>query len=410
MILLLATVIVSTSATTAAIAARDLDSRSVLRNAAEAALQNASITANNSTTNNVLETKRNVANAVVGVMTSDSSSGRQTGEIQWRWYTEQVVFPGKVTGYYVYATGYSTKTGGVNEGVTLRAQFHPVVVTGANSTDGQNIEYYIGVSSIFQYGITGTSTGSSVTVEDTAKIYTGDSNYGNTPSGTSSDGALIATNGTVKVNGTTSGVKYASIDKASVGGPCTGTGCAALGTLARGYAIDSGMISTQGNAATCTNNMGLWRASLNGGVLNIPQDSCVTGLVFDVNTTIPANWSSETPLRIFNSGDTAVDKGVAVNTTNSPQSLTIYSTSGKFSSGITGAGTGNNSFTGYFASVTGQCEVGASTKYFGALTCGTVILRANSIFYLDLASRGLSLTHTYAGQRKIWIVDFVEEL
>lgn len=410
MILLLATVVVTATATTAAGTARSLISRDTLKNAAEAGLQSAIVAANNSTATNVLESKRNVANAVTGTMTVDNNSGRQDGEIKWRWYTEQVVFPGKVVGYYVYSTGYSTDTGGIETGVTLRAQFKPLLVTGANSADGTKIEYYIGAESIFQQGITAsTTTSNNILVESTAKVYTADSFYGHTPSGTSSTGASLATNGTVQVE-SGSGIQYISIDKTpSSGAPCSGTGCASIGISSRGYGINTENISSKGLPANCTTTLGIWRASSNGGKLNIPQDSCVTGLIFDINTTVPANWSNSTPLRIFNSGNTTIDKGVTVNTTNSPQSLKIYSTSGKLTLGTTGTGTGT-SFSGYFGSVTGQCEIAGSTKYFGALSCGSVILRAGSVFYLDLASRGLSPTYNYTGQRKIWLNDFVEEL
>lgn len=401
--LLLVTVIVATTATTSAVTANQLTSGTVLRSAATNGLQNALLVANNSQTSSILETKRGVGGAVYGTVTNDSNSGRRDGEIKWRWYTEQVVFPGQIVGYYVYSTGYSSVTG-IDKGVTLRAQFVPTAATSGDwNPTTKAVSYKLSPEASYQWGITGTI---SVSLEDSSKVYGFDSYYGSTPGGANSTGTAIATNNTVTI-GSGTGIQSSSFTSPSAtGNDCTGTGCAGVGVVYREFDVNLQSVADKMTTMCGSNNPPIWRASEHGGVLDLPANTCVGGLIFDVDTTVPANYTPNSPLAVYSVGDVTVNKGINVNTSNSPGSLKVYSNSGALSVGVSGSGSILSRTNMYMATVTGLCEIAANSTYFGATACGRVIVRSNAVYYLDAASRsGSALT-----QRNVWTQTYVEEL
>jgi len=428
MILLLATVIVSTYATTAAVTARELTSRDALRNAANAAIENAMLTANNNSNAAALEAHRGVGNSVTGTYTSDSSN--QGTDLKWTWYTERVVLSGQRVGYYVYATGYNDKQGGKNAGVRFRAQFDPISVTGGkwnpanpNGEDGRpktdkgSVSYNISSESPYQLGLTGLS---SLSIEGNAKIYSSDSFYGNQPSGTSSNKTTAATNGTMNITAPTSGLQQKSFTAPVAGEePCTSAGCATSGTTYRNYDINMDDVATVVNggklsggttvAGKCANVKPIWKASENAGIMNIANDSCVQQIIFDVNTNIPATYSINSPLKLYTTTGVTVYKGVKVNTTNSPASLRIYSATGGVNVGdSTNTYLNGPTYLGaYIATAQGRCQVYSGATYFGALACANTNIYSGSIFYQDLASFSVN---TNVSQRNVWSQGYLEEL
>lgn len=429
MVMLLATILVTSYAVTAAVTANKLGSRDVYRSSALAGIQNAMLSANNNGTySDVLERHRGSANAVTG--NYDSSASNRSDAVKWAWYTERVVLSGQRVGYYVYSTGWSDQDG-QDKGVKLRAQFDPVLVTGGKwiaasdkETNG-HVSYSISYDSPYQLGLTGLNE---VTVEGSAKFYSSDSYYGNQPSGTTSNKTSIAANSldstgkqsTINISATTSGLQQKSFT-APVNGisPCTGAGCDISGTTYRNYdlnlndvtAIVNGGTLGNGNtvAGKCTNPAGIWRASEHAGVMDIPGDSCVQQIIFDVNTTVPATYSTNTPLKIYSATGVNVYKGVSVNSTNSPAALRITSATGDVNVGDPNNvyGASNTYFGGYITTAQGRCQVNTATTYFGAMACNRVNLLTGATFYQDLASYSVNTNVT---QRNVWSQAYLEEL
>lgn len=407
MVLLLVVVIVSTTGFTAATSARDLNSREIYKNAAEAALANALLTANNSTDPDALELRRGLNNAFYGTMTNDTST--RGGEIRWRWYTEQVVLPGQRIGYYIYATGYSTDQG-VAGGVTLRGQFTPVNVASGTIVNGV-AQYKLSPTSPYQWGLTGVN---SISTQAGAKIYSSDSYYGAVASGTGTTGTIASTNNSMTLTDDTGLIQKSFSNPANV---CSGGGCEFSGTTYREFNLDPSLSGALVEENCPAGPYPVWRASDNGGVLNLQTDSCVNQLIFDVNTIVPANFTINNPLKIYSDAGVIVFKGVTVNSTRSPATLQVFSQLGNLSVGDP-ANTFVNSDTYagiYFVTSRindgdlegGSCSVFPDSTVFGALNCYNVTLQTDSIFYLDLASLSLNVDAT---SRNIWIQQFVEEI
>lgn len=407
MILLLVAVVVSTTSFSAATSARELNSRAVYKNAAEAAISNALLTANNSSAANALELRRGLSNAFYGTMTADTST--RGGEIRWRWYTEQVVFPGQRIGYYIYATGYSSVEG-VNSGVTLRAQFAPVAVASGTIVNGV-ARYSLAANSPYQWGLTGIN---SVSTQSGAKIYSYDSFYGAAASGTRTTGTIASTNNSMNIADNNGLIQKSFTNPSNV---CSGSGCASSGTTYREFNLDPSLAGALVPANCPAGPYPVWRASDNGGVLNLPNNSCVNQLIFDVNTIVPANFTISNPLKIYSTAGVTVFRGVTLNNTRSPATLQVFSQLGNLSVGDpANTFTATNTYAGlYFVTSRlnagnlegGSCSIFGSSTVFGALNCYNVTLQANSTFYLDLASLNLNVN---AQSRNIWIQQFVEEI
>lgn len=418
MVLLLIMVLVTSTAVTAAKTATTLSTADIYKNAAEAGVANALLEANNAVSaagTNPLEKRRGIANATSGIM-PDTTSTSGT-DIHWRWYTQQVVFPGEKVGYYVYSTGYSVQKG-IDEGISLRAQFVPTnVQEGYYDSSDNRISYRAPWASPFQWGLTGFS---SVSLSSTSKIYSADSKYGNAASGTNTVGTVAATNGTMNIATTTATLREKSFaGLPTSGASCNGTGCNSSGTTYRDYKM-SGDSTNARVAALCpsTSSYPVWVASSNNGVMNLGANSCVGGLIFDVPTTVPANWSDANALAIYNTGNTTVYSGVQLNKTNSPNAFKIYSLTGNLSVG--------NSANSYSTAVTnvslsyysgvGTCTIYNATVYFGALACANSSLLDGSTFYLDMASinSGVNIHGTgtgySTGSRNIWKQEYIEQL
>ena len=418
MVLMLIMVLVTSTAVTSANTASALYSADTYRNAAEAGVANALLEANNATStagSNPLELRRGEAKAAYGTMPASASTSGT--DIKWKWYTQQVVFPGEKVGYYVYSTGYSTGKG-IDEGIKLRAQFIPTnVQEGYYDGTDNRISYRSPWASPFQWGLTGFST---VTLADTAKIYSADSKYGNSASGTNTVGTLASTNGTMEINTTTATLNQKSFaGLPTAGNSCNGTGCNSSGTTYREYKM-SGDSANNRVETMCPNSgsYAVWKASSNGGVMSLPANTCVGGLIFDVPTTVPSNWSDENPLSLYNTGNTTVYQGVQLNKTNSPNAFRVYSLTGNLSVGNSAntysAATTTTSLS-YYSGV-GTCTIYNATIYFGAVTCANVSLLSGSIFYLDMASINASVnihgtgTGYSTGSRNIWHQQYIEQL
>lgn len=418
MVLMLVMVLVTTTAVTSANSATTLSTANIYRNAAEAGIANALIEANNATSaagTNPLEKRRGTANAASGTMPDTTSTSGE--DIRWKWYTQQVVFPGEKVGYYVYATGYSFQQG-ITEGINLRAQFVPTnVQEGYYDSSSNRISYRAPWASPFQWGIAGFT---SVSLSDTAKIYSADSNYGNTASGTNTVGTVVATNGTMNIATTTATLREKSFSGSPASGTsCNGVGCNTSGTTYRDYNMSGDSANSRVNTmCPTTTSYSVWTASSNGGVMNLAANTCVGGLVFDVPTTVPANWSDSNPLTIYNTGNTTVFKGVQLNKTNSPNAFKVYSMSGNLSVGnstnVYSTAITNVSLS-YYSGV-GTCTVYPAAVYFGAVACANVSLLSDSTFYLDMATvnSGVNVHGTgtgySTGSRNIWKQEYLEQL
>lgn len=408
MVLTLTVVLVTGTAITSANSARELVTRDLLRQAAEAGLNNAVLQANQTTTN-VLETRIGSGAAATGAMTGTTSTKTNADlGLRWRWYTQKVIFPGEQAGYYVYSEGYSTVPG-MTEKVTLRAQFLSNRISSATYTTSSNVISYEGANP-WETGIAGLN---SVTVQSGAKVYVADSNYGPNPSGTNSVGSTVMSNNGVAIQDTASGVRSITFGANRTSAVCTGAGCNGVGQTYRGSDYGLTAVSKQflaGGKCPPGTTYPVWRSSQNNGVLNLPSGSCVSELIFDRDTTIPASFSKTSPLVIFNTGSTTVWKGARVNTNNVPMAFQIYSNGSTSIGDPANVANASNPTRAQFeyASALGSCHVYSGAAYFGVLNCSNVTLATGSITYIDLGAK--EITSLDPAARKVWYATYVEEL
>lgn len=409
MVMTLTVVLITTTTITGAQTASTLATRDLLKQAAEAGLNNALLQANQSSSTNALEVHRGIDNAANGVMSATTSTVTNSNlNLRWRWYTQQVVFPGQKTGYYVYSEGYSN-TAGVDQTLTLRAQFLSVPVSAAKYNSTTNSPQYV-LANSWESGLAGLS---SMTVEPGVYVYTADSNYGSIPIGTSTTGTTVVSNNTVVVNTIDSGLRQVNLaHPSSTGTGCDGIGCDTLGVTYRGYTVtNEALVDVFSPTGNCpAGSYDPWIASENGGLLNLPEESCVGSLVFDVDTILPASSSKTNPLKVYSQGSVVVYKGVRVNYTNIPLALQIFSANGSLSIGDPAFPTGvDNSYAAFeFATHNGSCQVHDKATYFGVFSCANSTLGSGSVVYMDLAAREIASTNPNA--RNIWSLTYTEEL
>jgi Tfp pilus assembly protein PilX len=405
MLLMLVTVIVATTATTQSQSTREVSLREGYLSAANNGIEVALYNANNNITEDWLETKRTIGNAMTG---TPPNGANNIDGLRWRIYTERVVTTGNTVAYYVYSTGY-TPTLGIDKGITLRSIFQGSKVNSGKyvyqADETVNVAYTLSADGSWAYGLLGTN---GMTFSGTSKLYSFDSSKsGGIPTGTSTIGTVASTNTAVELNNTAHGISSIISSYPGVNTGCLPASiCNTSPGLTQSYRNSEVNLSgvTENIQSTCTGTgYPLWKASENSGVLNLPANTCLGGIYFDVNTTVPASFTASSPLRLNVLGNVTVKSGVSVNANGAPTKLVIRSTGGDLTANT---GTTANRVQFLYTSENATCNVTGAGIFFGGIACANVNVYDSARIYMDLAARSLeSIT-----SRHIWVNTYVEEL
>jgi hypothetical protein len=404
MLLLLVSVIVATTATTQSQSSRVNSLREANLSAANNGIENALFNANNSTDTKWLESKRTIANATTG---TPPVGAYNVEGLKWRVYTERVVTSGNTVAYYVYSTGYISSLG-PDEGVTLRSIFQGSKVNSGkyvSQADGAvNVAYTLSADSSWAYGILGTT---GVNFSGTTKLYSFDSaKSGSVPTGTATNGTVASTNTAVAIANTQHGISNIISSYPGVNTGCVPSNVCNTAPVTQSYRNSEVSLAgvTENVKSICTGTgYPIWKASENSGVLNLPTNTCLGGLDFDINTTVPASFSAGSPLRLNVLGNVTVKPGVSVNSTGAPTKLVIRSVGGNLT---VGSLTTANRTQFLYTSENATCNVTGPGIFFGGMACATVNVYDSAKVYMDLAARSLESITT----RHIWVNTYVEEL
>lgn len=398
MVLAFLSVTMTLQATTQAQSQREITLREAYVASAYSAMETAVFNANNSSNANWLESRRGILNAQNGTPPTNTSS---VSDLRWRIYTERVVTSGNQVAYYVYATGYVSSIG-VDQGITLRGIINGTDVTeGVYNSEG-GIQYRLSVEGSWAHGLTGVNE---LTFLGTSKLYSFDSALsGSTPSGTSSRDVNFYSKGKINITNVNHGLKTGTVTAYGTNNRCLPENiCEQAAIIFRELGFDVDLTEVTDNVNTACPNVSypVWTASQNDGVLDLPANACVGGLVFDVNTTVPASNTKTNPLRInVKGGNVVINPGIKVNTSNVPTALIIRSTGNTFTAD-------NTSKSNLFITApNATCSTKGSAMLFGGISCQRVSLEGSSTVYLDLSIR----SNVFGSDRKIWNISYVEEL
>lgn len=399
LIMIMLSITLTATATTSANSAREISLREGYLAAAQYGLENALFNTNNSSASNWLELRR--TSPASGVLPS-SSDLSNIKDLRFQVRTERVVSTGNRISYYVYSTGYVTSLG-ASEGITLRAIFEGTQANSGTYSPSGEIFYSLSPETSWIYGATGLND---VQLRGNGKIYTSNSLVsGNIPSGTNSVSASVYSNNSVTIQTANHGVKSivtAGVDPSFGSGCLPAATCTSAGMITQNLNYEIGLDAVTDNVnSVCPNSSyPVWVASANSGILNLPNNSCVGGLVFDVNTTVPASHSKNSPLNInIKAGNIQVNNNIRVNQTNSPTALILKSSGGTVTAA---SGSQPNMFV---SAPNGNCTIN-SNRYFGGLACNNLTVENGAIVYLDEAIKDTSDTTS----RRVWSITYIEEV
>lgn len=392
MLMLFVSVMLATTATTQAGVAREQTLRESYLAAANDGIDYLLATANRDA--NVMENYRGASKA----LTSSVRNGQYSvNGIQYKVWTEQVATTGSTLSYYVYSTGYNS-TVGINKGVTLRATFESTTVDSATYVSGDTLEYRVNPDNTWGLGILGTSGAS---WSGTSKLYTYESGrQGFIPTGTSTSGSSISTNGLVTLGTTSTGVKSVVSNVPSSTTGCTPTAnCGGVNLQYRGNVLSLANVATDVNTACPLATYPAWRSSTSGSVMNFPATNrCYGSIIIDSPTTVSGAFTENSPLKLYVKGSVSITGSGTLNATGSPLKLQVFSTGGNFDMS---AGKANM----LYASSNATCSVNGTSVYFGGLSCATVNASGSALVYYDSSAKGIKTTGA-----TIWNKVYIEEV
>lgn len=399
MVLALLSVTMTLQATTQAQSQREITLREAYVASAYSALETAVFKANNSADAKWLENHRGVGNAENG--TPPTNTTAVTG-MRYSIYTERVVTAGNQVSYYVYATGYNIDLG-VSEGITLRGIINGTDVTQGVYNDEGGVQYRLSVDGAWANGLTGIN---SLNFQDTSKLYSFDSaKSGNTVSGTSVADVNFYSKGIITIANDAHGPRTGTVTAYTSTNRCMPEAiCETAKIVFRelGFDVDLTEVTKNINSACPNVSYPVWTASENGGVLDLPTNTCVGGLVFDAATTVPASNTRTNPLRINVKGGDVITGNFSVNATNAPTALQVRTTGA-----VVRIGDGDTTRLNMFVvAPNATCTVRSNAIFFGGLSCNNVTLQDGARVWLDLSIK----SDVFGSDRKIWDISYVEEL
>lgn len=402
MVMALTITLVTVAAASSITSTTDQTIQQLKREAAETAIQSAGFAANadtTATTQSIFERAR--TSYFNGDLRNISNQGSEPDvDIRWRWRAEPVVEYGGRLSWYVIAQGYIAGQNPDTQGQTIRALYRGMKVTSGGKTgSATGITYNLAPENPWQsapvYGE------NKVTFSTNVKVRSYDSYNGTNPQLLEDTRARVGTNGAYNIitGGTipTTGV----LDYGTAGTPtCTGStvACNAVRINSRGYAVDNTELTNALGAACPSFTYPAWKASENGGVLNLTgtTPACFSSMVFDQNTTVLGSNK-----HVYVTGNTTVNSGVKVNVSKGAYDLRIMSDFGQLNVGNTNASLDSTTQANfYFATNSATCNIAGTFQ--GALSCNEILFRSNSVMYADASASVRWLSRTSSGEMNLW--------
>lgn len=346
---------------------------------------------------------------------NNTVNDKQGESMRWCVWTAKVAVTDATSSYYIYSNGYNVDN--PSDGVTIRAIVEPFKV-GSGIVDHVTgeVRYNISYKSPFQFGITGTNY---VTVQPGAKIYSHNFATSTTPTGTSNVLTTLATDGVFNLPTADIKVKNLSVPKGTnlttVCKEATARSCITPTYLERSADTSYQAVFDNINVVCPknTNEYPEWRASIDGPSLN-PSGigpHCFKSMIFDVDATLPANYTKDNPLTIYVKGNIAAKSRVSIARGANPAALQIRSM-GNFSVSENKASSGSVPayMNGYFLGNT--CDTSAASEDLlinGALACSSVTLGPKTTVYIDQASYKYGVEISLGGDN-LWVQANIEQL
>lgn len=371
------------------------------QNAADSAISHA-MTLANSTAGQVngkgIDQHVGVSRAAYGkVSANEINPDTGDGTYNWRWYAEKVVGAKDKMAYDIYATGYSD-TPTDDTARTYKIRIEAMVVESA-AYGPSGVPFYDTTRvGMFQWGALSIEK---LTIGQRTAVQMYDSSknigYPTTPV----MGGRVASNNLMELGTNTTIAEYVflqaseSIDQTRCILNCSGV---PLTRESYGISINTGTQAVASKCPLAASSYSDWVASQNGGVLSYSAGSlCFRNIIFDVDTTLAANYTSAKPAEMLAKGNVTVHPGVEVNrqtkTYQGPLSLRVYSQSGSKISLENGNSSNPTKFTGLLAGETANCLIGENvaatsgdgrgTALYGAVSCRNVTTGANSSIWWD---------------------------
>lgn len=368
-----------------------------LSNAADSAVNNAMVLANNPGVAQSISAHVGPANAVYGSVDADVTNPGGDGKYLWRWYAQSV--PTKFAGlsYDVYATGYKNDP---NEASARKLRVRVESLAAYSASYGPLGSTYEATSDgMFAWGALGLN---SAELKGSASLYSFDSRAILVPSSSldNTHNARFATNGKLTYSAASIWDKMAFLQTGDANPVdstrCVGARCdkAYWNTYSYGINLDHIQDTSQAQCPNATYPD--WVASTRGTMVNpSTQGQCFGNIIFDQNTTLSGNYSSGNPAVMYAKGNVTVKAGVDVNIANvsgkGPLALRIYSRAGSTLNVERGITTDPTRFMGMVGGAGLNCDIGSAsaltgtplTKFYGSVACNNITVQDATELWWD---------------------------
>lgn len=394
------------------------------QNAADSAISHAMTLANSTggqVTNKGLDAHIGLANAVYGkVSANEIDPDTGDGSYNWRWYATKVVGAKNNMLYDIIATGYSD-TPDDDTARTYRVQVEAMVVEEAFYVSSNSPYYRTTRAGLFAWGALGldkVSVGNGTKVQ----LYDSSKNIGY-PVTPIKSGGRIATNNIMDLGTGLTISEYVFMNSSEQidSTRCT-KNCSGVILTRETFGVSLGT-ATKSAASACplaASSYSDWVASANGGTVKYSSTPmCYRNIIFDVDTTVAANYTSARPAEMFAKGNITVKAGVEVNkqtkSYQGPLALRVYSQVGSTGTIEQGTAASPTKFTGLIAGETLSCAVGGSTNVaeatilYGAISCKSVTLGTNVRIWWDNQIDQVTDIGS-ATAKKIWSISGYQEV
>lgn len=403
-------------------------------NAADTAIANMMTLANSESNRNGSEMDKHLggSNKVVGSYNAnaiDPEAG--DGSYQWSWYAEKSTNSSVGTSYEVTATGFQNNEDEI-DARTIKVRIESTTVEDINYSSNGQVLYTATLGGSFSNPVFGSQY---VDLKDNVKIrkYSSSSALGYPATANSKGDGNPATNNSFKIGSQIDmgNVEFYSSNPSDseetyINNRCTGVGCegdaAGDGIVYNvyNYGVSLAQSRKQANNFCPGSDYPDWVASENSGsVAYSTSPKCYNNITFDVDTSLPASWSTGNPAVMYAKGNVTVEKGVEVarqaNTSQGPYSFQIIA-SGTTKFTMERGEPGNP--TKMSGTVVGQnldCNIGetpessnSQTYFYGSMACNTVTVQPYAeVWWDDQLSKVLK--EGSSSSKKIWAAVSYEE-
>lgn len=370
------------------------------QNAADTAIANMFATVNSAqnTKNKELEKHLGKANARYGTFQAneiDPNIG--DGSYTWKWWAEKPEGFSSGTTYNITAIGYLNEET-EPEARTIRVEISSTTTEGVSYNTDNTVSYISTLGGSFAFGALGTSR-----VETGENVVMNTYNSNNLqPISTLSDKGKIATNGSMLLgNGTKGDLVFLGQALENINSTlCDGSACNNNRAISYEYstALSYSRMQALEKCPASQSNPD-WIASENNGVISYDSTpKCYNNIIFDVDTSLSAVFSTGNPATMYARGNVTIKPGVEVARQNSnvrgPYALQIIGSGATKFNLENGATTNPTKFTGVVVGANMECNIGTGsgtvstatqhgTNLYGSVACHTVKIGKSATLWWD---------------------------